>query len=304
MKLKERQPEREVAEDIVAATYNALKTQAFDETHKRLTFRDLAGRLGNGGQVVPEFESSGFKIAFDDIGPREGRPVVPVHGFASNRKENWQRLGWYGAFERKRIRCVALDCRGHGESAKPHDPAAYTRDAMVGDIVALLDRLGVERADLLGYSMGAQLSLAAALAAPKRFPLLILGGLGGKLFDPRPAGHPMAEAMEAADPDTIADPVLRSFRRFADEQGEDRLALAALNRANNPQFTKSDVSRLSVETLVVAGARDDLAGDPHELASIISGAKAVTLPGCDHFSAIPHALFKASVFDFLDGTLE
>jgi pimeloyl-ACP methyl ester carboxylesterase len=175
---------------------------------------------------------------------------------------------------------------------------------MVGDIIALLDHLGVERADLIGYSMGAHLSLATALLVPKRIPLLVLGGIGGKLFDPRPPGHPMAEAMEAADPDSIADPMLRSFRRFADEQGEDRLALAALNRADNAPFEKADISKLVVETLVVAGARDDLAGDPHELAAIIPGAKAVTLPGCDHFSAIPHALFKANVFDFLDGSLE
>ncbi|HTT96546.1 MAG TPA: alpha/beta hydrolase [Rhizomicrobium sp.] len=253
---------------------------------------------------MAQFDSGGVTIAFDEVGPREGRPVVLVHGFTSNRKENWQRLGWYGAFERKNIRCVAFDCRGHGESGKPHDPAAYSRDAMVADITALLDHLGVERADLLGYSMGARLSLAAALAMPKRFPLLMLGGIGGKLFDPPPPGHPMAEAMEADDPGTISDPILRSFRRFADEQGEDRFALAALNRGADAPFQKSDVSNLAVETLVVTGARDDLAGDPRELAALISGAKAVALPGCDHFSAIPHALFKASVFDFLDGTLE
>jgi len=253
---------------------------------------------------MAQFDSGGVTIAYDDIGPREDRPVVLVHGFTSNRKENWQRLGWYGAFERKNIRCVAFDCRGHGESAKPHDAAAYSRAAMTGDFIALLDHLGIERADLLGYSMGARLSLAAALSAPKRFPLLMLGGIGDKLFDPPLPGNPMAEAMEADDPETIADPILRSFRRFADEQGEDRLALAALNRGADAPLEKADVSKLVVETLIVAGARDDLAGDPHALAALIPGAKAVALPGCDHFSAIPHALFKASVFDFLDRTLE
>ena len=55
---------------------------------------------------------------------------------------------------------------------------------------------------------------------------------------------------------------------------------------------------------VAAAARDALAGSPEELAGAIPGARAVTLPGCDHFSAIPHALFKASVFDFLDGTMD
>jgi len=251
-----------------------------------------------------QFDSGGLTIAFDDIGPREGRPVVLVHGFASNRNENWRRLGWYGAFERKRIRCVALDCRGHGQSAKPHDPAMYSRAKMAGDIIALLDHLGVERADLLGYSMGARLSLAAALEHPERFPLLILGGIGGKFFDPRPAGNPISDAMEANDPVSVSDPMLSSFRRFADEQGEDRLALAALARAGDAPLEKAEVSKLGVETLIVAGARDDLASDPHELAAIIPAARAVSVPGCDHFSVIGHALFKAAVFDFLDGTLE
>jgi pimeloyl-ACP methyl ester carboxylesterase len=253
---------------------------------------------------MPQYISDGLSLAFDDIGPREGRPVVLVHGFASNRNENWRRLGWYGAFERRRIRCIALDCRGHGESATPHDPALYSRARMAGDIAALLDHLGVERADLMGYSMGARLSLAAALEHPKRFPLLILGGIGGKLFEPRPPGNPIAEAMEAGDPESIGDPMLRSFRRFADEQGEDWLALTALACAGDAPLEKTDVSKLAMETLIVAGARDELAGDPHELATIIPGARAVAVPGCDHFSLIGHALFKAAVFDFLDGTLE
>jgi pimeloyl-ACP methyl ester carboxylesterase len=253
---------------------------------------------------MPQFISDGLTLAYDDVGPREGRPVVLVHGFTSNRNENWRRLGWYGAFERRRIRCVALDCRGHGESDKPHDPAMYTRAKMADDIIALLDHLGVERADVLGYSMGARLALAAALSNPKRFPLLMLGGIGGKFFDHRPPGHPLAEAMEADDPETIADPMLRSFRGFADEQGEDRLALAALARSDDAPLQKSNVEKLAVETLIVAGARDDLAGNPHELAAIIPGARAVSIPGCDHFSVIVHALFKAAVFDFLDGTLE
>jgi len=202
------------------------------------------------------FVSDGLALAYDHF-PGEGRPVILIHGFTSNRNENWRRLGWYGAFERKRIHMAALDCRGHGESAKPHEPEAYTRAAMAGDIVALLDHLGSERADLVGYSMGARIALACALSFPKRFPLVTLGGIGAKLFDPRVPGNPMAEAMEAADPETIANPMLRSFRRFADEQGEDRLALAALTRSHEPRFTREDVSKLAVETLVVAGSHDD-----------------------------------------------
>ena len=251
------------------------------------------------------FDSGGLTLAYDDIGaPGEGRPMILVHGFTSNRKENWQRLGWYGAFERRRIRALALDCRGHGESAKPHDPAAYGRENMAGDILALMDHCGIERAHLLGFSMGSRLVLAAALRAPTRFSTLTIGGVGEKLFERREfVGNPMAEAMETADPQSITEPMLRSFRQFADEQGEDRLALAALIRAKDDPFTRDELAKLNVPVLVVAGARDELAGDPEPLAKVFPDGRAVTIPGCDHFSAIPHALFKATVFDFLDGTL-
>jgi pimeloyl-ACP methyl ester carboxylesterase len=97
--------------------------------------------------------------------------------------------------------------------------------------------------------------------------------------------------------------MLKSFRQFADEQGEDRLALAALTRNRDAQFTKEELGQLTVPALVVAGSRDELAGDPHALAKEFPDGRAVVLPGCDHFSAIPHALYKATVFDFLDGTL-
>jgi len=110
------------------------------------------------------FDSAGFSIAYDDIGTGEGRPMFLVHGFSSNRNENWRRLGWYGAFERKRIRMVAADTRGHGESAKPRDPAAYSRAALAGDVLALADQLGIERFHLMGYSMGSRIALEVALA--------------------------------------------------------------------------------------------------------------------------------------------
>jgi pimeloyl-ACP methyl ester carboxylesterase len=253
---------------------------------------------------MAQFESGSYQLAYDDIPGTEGRPMLLVHGFASNRNENWRRLGWYGAFERKRIRVVAMDCRGHGESAKPHEPAAYRRASMAADLHALAEHLGIERFHLTGYSMGARIALAAAVSKPERVATLTLGGVGGKLFDPpNVPGNPMAEAMEATDPESISDPMLKSFRRFADEQAEDRLALAALTRSGDKAFDKAELAGLRVPVLVIAGARDELAGDPQELAGLFADGRAVTIPGCDHFSAIPHALFKATVFDFLDGSL-
>jgi pimeloyl-ACP methyl ester carboxylesterase len=252
--------------------------------------------------MTSTFTSGGFELAYDDIGDKEwGRPVVLLHGYASNRTEGWRRMGWYGAFERKRIRVLGLDWRGHGDSAKPHHPQAYAREQMVGDVFALLDRLGIGRADLFGYSMGARLAIHAALAQPDRVPDLILGGVGDRLLRTTDATGALAAAMEAEEPNVISEPILRSFRAFADEQGEDRLALAACARGGDYGVTRELLAGVRARCLVVAGARDDLAGDPQALAASIPGARAAVLAGCDHFSAIPHALFKAAVFDFIDG---
>jgi pimeloyl-ACP methyl ester carboxylesterase len=269
--------------------------------------RLLGPRAASTVAGMATFQSGGLTLAYDDIVPA-GAPlgtVVLVHGFATNRDENWRRLGWLAALERKGYRAIALDLRGHGESDKPHDPAAYGREQMAGDIVGLIDHLELGRVDLLGYSMGAHLSLAVALDAPGRINNLILGGVGERLLTGEPISDTtmtMAEALAAEDPAVITDPILRGFRQFAENQGEDRLALAACSGGRGDGAAGAgDLWGLSVPTLVVAGSLDQLAGDPQVLADAIPGAKAVTLPACDHFTAIPHALFKAAVFDFLEG---
>jgi pimeloyl-ACP methyl ester carboxylesterase len=250
---------------------------------------------------MAQFNSGGLTLSYDDIGPPGERPLILLHGFSSNRNENWQRVGWYGALERRRRRFIAFDARGHGESSKPHDSAEYESEKMIGDLFALMDHLSIGRADILGYSMGAGLALAAAVQKPERIGDLMLGGVGGRMLEPRSENTRMAEAMEAATLDDISDPLLRSFRLFAQDQGEDLKALAAYSRTRRSRPSPAELARIPSHTLVVAGARDDLAGDPQALAALIPDARAVTLPGCDHFSAIPHVQFKAAVFDFLDG---
>jgi pimeloyl-ACP methyl ester carboxylesterase len=259
---------------------------------------------------MARFQSGGLALAYDDIRPAGGETgvVVLVHGFATNRAENWRRLGWLGAFERKGWRTVALDLRGHGESDKPHDPAAYARPDMAGDIIALMDHLDIGRADLMGYSMGAHLALGLALSHPERLDRLILGGVGNRVLTGggpiAQAGMTMGEALRAPDIAAITDPTLRGFRQFADNQGEDRLALAACSDGSGRAVTADDLMRITAPTVVIAGSLDVIAGNPQPLAAAIPGAKCVSLPACDHFSAIPHALFKAAVFDFLEGWLD
>lgn len=256
---------------------------------------------------MTSFTSDGLELAYDDI-PAMGDPrgtVVLVHGFASNRAENWKRLGWYAALERGGYRVLALDLRGHGQSAKPHEAEAYERSKLVADVIALMDRADLGRAHLMGYSMGAHLSLAIALEAPGRIDRLVLGGIGGRLLGEGPPratpAMSLSQALLAEDPAAISDPIQRGFRQFAQMQGDDRQALAACAQGRGGVVTRDDLQGLLAPTLVVAGTRDELAGDPQALANAIPGARSVALPGCDHFSAIPHALFKSAVFDFLEG---
>ena len=251
--------------------------------------------------------SDGVTIAYDDIAPPVTQgTIILIHGFASNRNEGWKRTGWYAAFERRGLRVIALDQRGHGESEKLYEPQAYERERLAADVLNVMDAAGVDRAHVFGYSMGTRTALELAIAQPDRVDHLILGGIGGKFLEPREDGgaEKMVEAMLADDPATITEPMLRSFRQFADEQGEDRKARAALTQVRNMPFDHDALRELRPPVLVVTGAGDTSAGDPEDLARIFPNGHGKTIPGCDHFSAIPHALTKAAVFDFLDGLMD
>lgn len=259
---------------------------------------------------MPSATLNGVTIAYDDIAPQgpAQRTFLLLHGFSSNRKEGWERTGWYTALSRRGFRVIALDQRGHGESVRSHDPADYGREKLTADALALLDHLGVtKRCEVLGYSMGTRTAMQIAIDAPERVNNLMLGGVGGKLFDPPRApenGETIVTAMAAEDPQSIKTEFLRSFRQFADEQGEDRQALAAFSQAASPPLDREAFGRFDMPVLVVTGEGDDLAGDPEVLARLFPLGKGKTLQGCDHFSAIPHASLKATVFDFLDGLLD
>jgi pimeloyl-ACP methyl ester carboxylesterase len=88
---------------------------------------------------MANFTSDGVQIAFDDITPPDGAKgtIVLVHGFASNRTEAWKRTGWYAAFERRGVRVLALDQRGHGESQKLYEPQAYERERLAADVLSI-----------------------------------------------------------------------------------------------------------------------------------------------------------------------
>jgi pimeloyl-ACP methyl ester carboxylesterase len=247
--------------------------------------------------AVPTYSSfDRTSIAFDVRG--DGPDVLLHHGFAADADTNWARPGVVDALVAAGRRVITLDARGHGRSGKPHDPAAYEDGAMVRDARGLLDHLGVEAVDVVGYSMG---SFVASRLVPDepRTRRLVLGGVGKALLSGRPMQHreAIADALLADDPATVPDPTARGFRAFAEATGADRLALGACMRAD-PWSKPVAWDRITVPTLVLVGDRDTLVGPPEPITEVIAGARIVVVSG-DHLSAVGDPAFTRTIVEFL-----
>ncbi len=246
---------------------------------------------------MPRFKHGDVEIAYFDEG--EGEPIVLVHGFASNKEVNWVFPGWVTTLTRASRRVIALDNRGHGDSSKLYDPAAYHSAIMAEDVRALLDHLELPRADIMGYSMGARNTAFLALAHPQRVRSAVLGGLGFHLIEGGGLSETIAQALEAPTLDDISDPTGRVFRAFAQTTRSDLRALAACIRGSRQTLAPGEVGRIALPVLVAVGGKDDIAGSPEQLAALIPGAQALTIPGRDHQRSVGDRAFKNGVVEFL-----
>jgi pimeloyl-ACP methyl ester carboxylesterase len=246
---------------------------------------------------MKSFLSNGHPIAYLDEG--EGAPILLIHGFGSSAKVNWVNPGWVDTLTRAGRRVIALDNRGHGESDKPHEVAAYRLGALAEDARNLLDHLGIAKVDLMGYSMGARISAVLAMAHPERVKSVIFGGLGYGIVSGIGPWGPVVAALETETPETITDPIGLMFRKFADQTRSDRVALAACMKATRVPISADDLAALRLPVLIAVGERDELAGSAAGLAAIIPGAEVLDIPKRDHMLAVGDKVYKAGVLDFL-----
>jgi len=248
------------------------------------------------------FNSDGVNIAYIDVPPHEGEgdPILLIHGFASSHAVNWVNTLWVKTLTRAGYRAIAFDNRGHGQSEKLYDPVAYDSYKMAEDGRRLLDHLGIEKADVMGYSMGARITAFLALKRPARVRSAILGGLGIKLVDGVGLPEEIAVALEAPSLDDVTDPLGRMFRAFAEQTKSDCRALAACIRGSRQVLTPEQVAQIKVPMLIAVGSKDDIAGSPRELAALIPGARALDILGRDHMLAVGDKVFKTAVLEFLN----
>jgi len=241
--------------------------------------------------------SDGARIAHGCMG--RGRAVLLVHGFSADRIRAWHENGWAAALAEAGHEVIGFDVRGHGESDRPHHPAAYGTH-LVEDMCAVLDAAGVSSAGVFGYSMGAHLAIAFALEHPSRAERLVLGGVGEAYFARDPVWFErIAAALEAEDGTEIRDLVARLHRKYGSENGNDRLALAAFMRAPPPFHPASEMARAALPVLVFCGERDGVSGRAEGLATAFPNGRALTIAGRDHHTAIADPAAMSAVLGFL-----
>ncbi len=244
------------------------------------------------------FSSDGVKIAYAVEGV--GTPILLIHGFASNMQTNWGGTGWIKFLSSNGFRAIAFDNRGHGASEKLYDPAAYTGPTMAEDARRLLDHLGIEHADVLGYSMGARIAAFLGLRHPERVRSATFAGLGANMVFGMGDPKPIARALLAEDASLVTNPNARAFRIFADQTKSDHRALAACIMAARERIPGHDIAKFQRPVLVAVGTEDALAGPAKPLADAIPGAEALNIPGRDHMKAVGDRVFKEGVLSFLE----
>ncbi|WP_413248003.1 alpha/beta fold hydrolase [Sinomonas flava] len=230
----------------------------------------------------------GTAISYDAAG--EGPAVVLLHGSALSRAI-WRGLGYIRALEGFRV--VRVDLRGHGRSDKPDEAGAYRMSRHVGDVLAVLDAERIERAHVVGYSLGSRVAFSLAAAAPARVSsLTVLGGTYrpqrgevAKVFFP---GY--LEALQTGRIEAFVDG-FESAGKALDPStrqaflANDPAALAACftGTEDDPGLPEAVVAQLAVPALLMAGTRDpQRLADSRRAAELMPNARFVELEGRTH----------------------
>ena len=249
----------------------------------------------------------GLEIAYQTWGEpaKTLPPVLLHHGFVADADSNWVATGVVEQMRAAGRQVIAPDARGHGRSEKPHDPERYGESKMARDLATLVEHLGLAQIDLVGYSMGAIVSLLYASEHDK-VRRLVVGGVGSGVVecggvDRRVVSNEAICAALAAEQESellaLAAEAL-AFRRLADAPGADRLALLA--QAGSIHRGGVELDRIGAPTLLLTGDEDPLALRPETLIKAIPGGRLEVLSG-NHISVLGDPRFGPAIVGFLAG---
>jgi len=263
------------------------------------------------------FNSDGVEIFYTVEG--EGEPIMLIHGFTATALSNFGAVGITSGLSSK-YKVIAIDARGHGASGKPHDPTAYG-EQMVKDVINLLDHLGIERSNIVGYSMGGLITQKLLIQYPERVIRAVAGGSGWAgsdggslgdsmevLADSLESGNGIGPLMVALTPvgQPAPTPELLDMLNEMLLATNDPLALAAVVRGFGElsNITATELHANTIPLLYVVGELDPLKSDVERALTVVSNARSIILPGADHMTAIANPLLLESIQSFLEEDTE
>jgi pimeloyl-ACP methyl ester carboxylesterase len=275
----------------------------------------LAARAEDGKPARPAdqfFDSDGVKIHFIEQG--EGEPVLLIHGFTANIQLQWVAPGVMPQLA-KEYRVIALDNRGHGRSGKPHDPAAYGVN-MVEDSVRLLDHLKIERAHVVGYSMGGFITNKLLSLHPERVITATLGGAGwsregdkrfeimGQLADSLDAGTGIAPLLKFLTPEgapPLSDEQIKTYNQMVLLLNDPKALAAVVRGMKNLMIPEDRILANQRPVLALIGSKDPLKAGVDELEKVKMPHLTVeVIDGADHMDAFGRPEFIEGLEKFLD----
>ncbi len=225
-----------------------------------------------------------------------GTPVVLVHGYGAHSDVNWRLPGVVRALRRE-YQVITLDVRGHGRSDKPQAPEHYGAE-MVHDIRRLLDHLGIEKAHVVGYSMGGFITIkmiamyperllsavpcAAGWEQPEGEKLQLLTSLTESL-DRHEGYGPLIVALEPTPPPAWKLALINFLMGSINDNGA---MSAVMKHFIDLAVTEEELRNNQVPVLSIVGARDPLGGGVKPMHEVMNNHEAVYIEGGDHVTTL------------------
>ena len=253
-------------------------------------------------QAAQSFDSNGVQIQYVDKG--RGAPVVLLHGFTGSYARHWEAPGVIGALESAGYRAIAMDCRGHGQSSKPHDPGQYGLE-MVQDVLRLLDHLHIDRAHIVGYSMGGGIAAQLLVRYPSRVKTVTFLGAGWEGDDPAALRSLMTELADGFAKRDASALVARVSSNGSNTPAPTAAEIAAMNDAlfaRNDALALSACARsmatlfevpadrlraVSLPVLAIVGELDTPNVESvARMKTVVRGLEVVQLPGANHATSV------------------
>ncbi len=256
------------------------------------------------------FDSDGVKIHYVTEG--EGEPVILIHGFTASVPVQWQLPGIFAKLS-KEYQVIALDNRGHGRSDKPHDPADYGTE-MVEDVVRLMDHLKIDKAHVVGYSMGGFMTGYMISKYPDRLMSATMGGAGwSQADDPRldfieelaaslEAGKgigPLIEHLTPADRPKPTAEQISAINQMLMLSNDPKALAACIRGMKGLAVPEEKLKANQVPVLAIIGEKDPLKNGVDAMQERMANLTVSVIDGADHMTTFTNPKFVKDLKAFL-----